>query len=233
MKEKDEISGTIFLDAARARRNAFTEVIFAQGKSVEQMVAIIRKMKEKGENVFGTRCDAAAAEKLEEQFPDLRYDFLSKTFRLIQKSVPPIAGTLAILAAGTADAPVAEEARHTAQFYGAEAKRFYDVGVAGLHRLLEKIPEIRECDAAIVVAGMEGALPSVLGGLVKIPIIACPTSVGYGAHLAGFTPLMAMLSSCSEGICVVNIDNGFGAACAALRILRKKIENGGCQGGEI
>lgn len=221
MKEKDKISETIFLDADRVRRNAFAEVVFAQGKSVEQISAIIRTLKEKGENVFGTRCDAAVAEKLTQQFPDLRCDALSKTFRLIQKSVPPIAGTLAILAAGTADAPVAEEAWHTAQFYGAEAKRFYDVGVAGLHRLLEKIPDIRLCDAAIVVAGMEGALPSVLGGLVKIPIIACPTSVGYGAHLHGFTPLMAMLSSCSEGICVVNIDNGFGAACAALRILRK------------
>lgn len=233
MQEKDKILETILLDAARPQRNAFAEVIFAPGKSVEQIAAIIGTLKEKGENIFGTRLDPAAAETLTRQFCDLRYDCLSKTFRLIQKAIPPLAGTLAILTAGTADCPVAEEAWQTAQFYGAEAKRFYDVGIAGLHRLLEKIPEIRRCDAAIVAAGMEGALPSVLGGLVKIPIIACPTSVGYGTHLAGFTPLMAMLSSCSEGITVVNIDNGFGAACAALRILRKKIENGGCQGGEI
>lgn len=225
MTEKGNKIDPIFLDSERSRRNHFTEVVFCPGKSVEQITAIIQRMLDKGQNVFGTRLDHAFAESLLQQFQKLRYDSLSRTFQLIQNPPPLVDGSLAILAAGTTDVTVAEEAYQTAKFYGVEARRFYDVGVAGLHRLLGQLEEIASCDVAIVVAGMEGALPSVLGGLVSIPIIACPTSVGYGTHLGGFTPLAAMLNSCSEGIVVVNIDNGFGAACAAMRILRKFFQN--------
>jgi NCAIR mutase (PurE)-related protein len=146
---------------------------------------------------------------------------VSRTFRIISREIKPMTGRLAIVCAGTADLPVAEEARRTAAYFGFEAQKFYDVGVAGLHRLVSCLDDLRQADCAIVVAGMEGALPSVVGGLIACPIVACPTSVGYGANLKGFTALLAMLNSCSEGISVVNIDNGFGAACAAIRILRR------------
>lgn len=220
MNEKANPTDSIFLDPQRSERNGFAEAIFCQHKNVEQIAAIIQKILQNGQNVFGTRLEACQAPALIAQFPKLTHDPLSRTFHIFQKPPQPLTGRLAILAGGTSDAPVAEEAYQTAKFYGLEAQRFYDVGVAGLHRLFTKLPEIRNCDVAIVMAGMEGALPSVLGGLVEIPIIACPTSVGYGVHLFGLTPLAAMLSSCAEGITVVNIDNGFGAACAALRIFR-------------
>ncbi|OGQ06202.1 MAG: hypothetical protein A3F82_08980 [Deltaproteobacteria bacterium RIFCSPLOWO2_12_FULL_44_12] len=225
MTEKDNKIDPIFLDTTRSERNLFTEVIFTPGKTLEQIATIIQRLLDKGQNVFGTRLEPERAPELLQKFPKLHYDPVSKTIQLVQKASPLVKGSLAILAAGTADVAVAEEAYQTAKFYGVEARRFYDVGVAGLHRLLNQLSEIQTCDVAIVVAGMEGALPSVLGGLVSIPIIACPTSVGYGTHLAGFTPLAAMLNSCAEGISVVNIDNGFGAACASLRILRKFSEN--------
>lgn len=223
MNEKVNPLDSIFLDPTRSERNGFTEAIFCQHKNLEQITAIIRKILQNRQNVFGTRLDPSFAPSLTEQFPKLNHDPLSRTFHIVQKPPKPLSGQLAILAGGTSDAPVAEEAYQTARFYGLEAKRFYDVGVAGLQRLLAKLPEIQNCDVAIVIAGMEGALPSVLGGLVSLPIIACPTSVGYGAHCFGWTPLAAMLSSCAEGITVVNIDNGFGAACAALRIFRNNL----------
>lgn len=222
MDEKDKNFASVFLDPRREARNGFAEVIFCQNKSPAQITEIIRKIFQNGLNVFGTRLDPALVPALAKEFPSLRFDAAGRTLRLIQKPPPPLPGRLAILAGGTSDVPVAEEAWQTARFYGLEAERFYDVGVAGLHRLFSKLEEIRLCDAAIVVAGMEASLPSVLGGVVSVPVIACPTSVGYGAHLFGLTPLAAMLTSCAEGISVVNIDNGFGAACAALRILRGK-----------
>nr|HPQ81886.1 nickel pincer cofactor biosynthesis protein LarB [bacterium] len=139
---------------------------------------------------------------------------------LVQRPVEPLPGRVAVVCAGTADLPVAWEARRTAEFFGIEVECISDVGVAGLHRLIREVDKIRSCDAVIAVAGMEGALPSVIGGLIPSPIIAVPTSVGYGSSFGGIAALLAMLNSCSEGISVVNIDNGFGAACVALRIIR-------------
>ena len=223
MTEKDKTSGQIFLDLTRAQRNGFSESIFCEGKTFEQISKAIQGMREAGLNILGTRASSELGEKLEKQFQGLSYHTLSKTFQLIQRPPSLISQTLGILAAGTSDLSVAEEAAQTLKFYGVEAKRFYDVGVAGLHRLLSQLDEVRTLDVVIVVARMDGALPSVVGGLINAPVIACPTSVGYGVHHKGLTTLNAMLNSCSEGITVVNIDNGFGAACAALRILRKKV----------
>lgn len=225
MREEDKSYASVVLDHGREERNRFREVIFCERKRPEHLLEIVARLLEKGENVFGTRCDAQTAARLREEFPRLHYDAVSRTLECVQKPPEPLSARLGLLAAGTADVPVAEEAWRTARFYGAEAARFYDVGVAGLHRLLSRLDALRECDVLIVVAGMEGALPSVVGGLVRVPVIACPTSVGYGSHFSGLASLLAMLNSCSEGISVVNIDNGFGAACAALRILRRNKKN--------
>jgi NCAIR mutase (PurE)-related protein len=208
-------------DSHRAFRNGFQETLLCEGKRLEHIVGIVEKLVEQKKNVLGTRMDEARAQALLERFPTADVDPVSRTFRIIQQPIEPISGRLAILCAGTADIPVAEEARRTAEFFGAEARRHYDVGVAGIHRLLDSLEDLRSADVAIVVAGMEGALPSVFGGLLSVPIVAVPTSVGYGASFEGIAALLGMLSSCSEGITVVNIDNGFGAACAALRILRR------------
>lgn len=218
MTERDEILKQICLDTERERRIGMSESLFCEGKNFEQVVTILNQQVQEGKNVLGTRCPPEWGEELTKQFQGLGYHPLSRTFQLRTK--PPVArpGRLGILAAGTSDVPVAEEAYHTAMFYGVEPIRFYDVGVAGLHRLLSQLEEIKKMDVVIVVAGMDGALPSVVGGLVRAPVIACPTSVGYGTHFKGLTTLHTMLNSCAEGITVVNIDNGFGAACAALRI---------------
>lgn len=221
MTEKAKPLEQICLDEGRSLRNNFEEVIFCEGKSVEQIVEILRRIQVRGGNIFGTRVAPLVAKELSEQFQGLEYNPLSRTIQKVQRGPELISGRLCILSAGTSDVPVAEEAFATARFFGVEANRFYDVGVAGLHRLLHRLEEIKEYDVAIVVAGMDGALASVLGGLVNLPIIACPVSIGYGVHFAGLSTLAAMLNSCSEGIAVVNIDNGFGAACAALRILRR------------
>ncbi|MBI4126175.1 MAG: nickel pincer cofactor biosynthesis protein LarB [Deltaproteobacteria bacterium] len=210
------------LDVGRLTRNGFHEVVFAEGKEIDHLLRICRSVLDQGRNLFGTRTTPDVGKVLVESIPKLDYDPVSRTFQLIQQPLPLRSATLAILAAGTADIPVAEEARRTAQFYGVEAKRFYDVGIAGLHRLLSVIDEVRMSDCVIAVAGMEGALPSVVGGLVKTPVIAVPTSVGYGTNMSGQTALFAMLTRCAEGVSVVNIDNGFGAACAALRIFSAK-----------
>ena len=211
-------------DGHRALRNGFSEVILCEGKDKEHLMTIVSKLVERGLNVFGTRASPEIGGEIARNFsskPRADYDPVSRTFKIISREVAPLKGRLAILCAGTADLPVAEEARRTAEYFGFESQCFYDVGVAGLHRLVLNLEDLRTADCAIVVAGMEGALPSVVGGLVASPIVACPTSVGYGANLKGFTALLAMLNSCSEGITVVNIDNGFGAACAAIRILRR------------
>jgi NCAIR mutase (PurE)-related protein len=208
-------------DSHRVLRNGFSEVIYCEGKKPEHVVKITKEINKQGHNVFGTRAGEEVASHLSVEFPNLDYDSVSRTFRIMARETKPAKGDLAIACGGTADLQVAEEARRTAEFFGIEARRFYDVGIAGLHRVLSHIDEIRSADAVIAVAGMEGALPSVLGGLIDCPIIAVPTSVGYGANLGGIAALLAMLNSCSEGIAVTNIDNGFGAACAALRIIRK------------
>ncbi|PIR17325.1 MAG: 1-(5-phosphoribosyl)-5-amino-4-imidazole-carboxylate carboxylase [Deltaproteobacteria bacterium CG11_big_fil_rev_8_21_14_0_20_49_13] len=207
------------VDSHRHLRNGFSEVIYCRGKTTEHIISITRKMLENGMNVLGTRTDPEVGEHIIKEIKNAEFDPLSGTFMVLAHKIESIKGRLAILAAGTADLKVAEEAKRTANFFGAEVRTYYDVGVAGLHRLLAHVKELDDNDVLIAVAGMEGALPSVLGGLVSKPIIAVPTSVGYGSNFGGVTPLFAMLNSCSEGITVVNIDNGFGAACAALRIV--------------
>ena len=209
-------------DGHRVLRNGFSEVILCEGKRVEHVVRIVGEAIERGLNVFGTRAGADLMATSRERFPEADVCDVSRTFRHVRRSPECIEGRLAVLAAGTADLAVAEEAVRTAQFFGVEPVRHYDVGVAGLHRLLSTLEGLKDVDAAIVVAGMEGALPSVVAGLIPSPIIAVPTSVGYGANFKGVAALLGMLNSCSEGVAVVNIDNGFGAACAAIRILRTK-----------
>lgn len=209
-------------DSHRVLRNGFSEVILCEWKKTDHLIRIIDEMMGRNLNIFGTRASEEKAKAICERFPKVDYDSTSRTFKIINRPTSPEPGKLAIMCAGTADMSVAEEARRTAEFFGIEATRYYDVGVAGLHRLMGCIDLLRGMDAVVVAAGMEGALPSVVGGLVPIPIIAVPTSVGYGANLGGITALLGMLNSCSEGITVVNIDNGFGAACAALRVIRNK-----------
>lgn len=212
-------------DTHRPLRNGFSETIYCAGKTQEQVIAIVEKIVSCGQNVLGTRAEKDVGDAIAARFKNSDYDYTSRTFCVVQKDIKPLNGRLAILAAGTSDIKVAEEARRTAQFFGIEARTYYDVGVAGIHRILSHREELQEYDALIVVAGMEGALPSVVGGLVGRPIIAVPTSIGYGSNFNGITPLLAMLNSCSEGITVVNIDNGFGAACAALRIINNLATN--------
>ncbi len=212
-------------DAHRVLRSGFCEAIYCAHKTPDDVVRITRAMQEKGYNVLGSRADAAMGACLTRELKNIEYDPTSRTFQLIVHPIEPLRGTLAIVCGGTADIPVAEEARRTAAFFGLESRAFYDVGVAGLQRVLAHIDDIKKTDAVIAVAGMEGALPSVLGGLIDNPLIAVPTSVGYGANLGGLTALFAMLNSCAEGITVTNIDNGFGAACAAIRIIRRNISN--------
>lgn len=212
--------GIAKLDAHRVFRNGFSETILCEGKEQSHLVKIIEDRVAKNINVLGTRVSKGAGELIVGRFPNVNYDPLSRSFFIVPRQIEPLPGKLAIICAGTSDIPVAEEARRTAVFMGIEALTYYDVGVAGLHRLMSCADSLRSSDVIIVVAGMEGALPSVIGGLVGIPIIAVPTSVGYGVSFNGIAALLAMLNCCSEGISVVNIDNGFGAACAALRILR-------------
>lgn len=210
------------IDSHRALRNGFSEVIFCPGKRKEHLISIVGEINSAGKNVFGTRADEQTLAEVSKNFPKALCDQVSRTFTIVNREPPKIEGKIALLCAGTADVPVAEEARATIEFFGGTVQKNYDVGVAGLHRLLASIDEVKSCDCVIAVAGMEGALASVVGGLVSTPVIAVPTSIGYGASFGGITALLAMLNSCSEGVVVTNIDNGFGAACAALRILRSR-----------
>lgn len=218
-------AGCANFDTQRPLRNGFSEVIYGENKTFEQIKKIITAVYPKKLNIFATRISREKGNKLRSEFDKLDYDETSKTFQIIQKDMRPLNGEIAICCAGTADIPVAEEAFKTALFFGTEPKRYYDVGVAGLHRLIAKCDELKSADVIIVAAGMEGALPSVVGGLFHQPIIAVPTSVGYGVNLKGVTTLLAMLNSCAEGIAIVNIDNGFGAACCAIRILNVTSNN--------
>ncbi|MBN1282549.1 MAG: nickel pincer cofactor biosynthesis protein LarB [Proteobacteria bacterium] len=214
-------------DGHRPLRNGFAEVILCEGKRPEHVRAIVAAAVDRGMNAFGTRADESLIRTIESAFKGVKADHVSRTFSIMQRRPEPIPGRLAVLAAGTADIPVAEEALRTAEFFGVEPTRHYDVGVAGLHRLFACLEEIRGAAALIVAAGMDGALPSVVGGLVSSPVIAVPTSVGYGASFNGVAALLNMLCSCSEGVSVVNIDNGFGAACAAIRVMRAMRAAGG------
>ncbi|MBU5611389.1 nickel pincer cofactor biosynthesis protein LarB [Geomonas azotofigens] len=208
--------GCATVDHHRTLRQGFPEVIFGQGKSVAQMRTIITALLEKGGNVLATRVNRAKGAKLREFFPQAIYHADARALTIEQHPVQLRGrGKVLVVCAGTSDIPVAAEAVLTAQMMGNEVEKVYDVGVAGLHRLLARRGTLAEASVIIVVAGMEGALPSVVGGLVDKPVIAVPTSVGYGASFGGVAALLGMLNSCAAGVTVVNIDNGFGAAYAA------------------
>ena len=207
------------LDLSRRERTGAAETIYCPGKTPEQLVGILAAFRERGCAALGSRCTEAQYHHAREHGLPVHYDATSRTLTLEGAAHPALPGLLAVCTGGTADIPVAEEAARTAEFFGARVERFYDVGVAGLHRLLGSIDRVRQADVIIAVAGMEGALGSVVAGLVKAPVIAVPTSVGYGASFQGLAPLLSMLNSCAEGLSVVNIDNGFGAAVQACRIL--------------
>lgn len=206
------------VDTDRQRRKGFPEVIFCQGKTPEQVVAIVAALHEAGQNVLATRATREQADSVKKVFPRSRYNATARVITLEITRCPRPVGCVAVLSAGTTDIPVAEESALVAEAMGARVVRIYDVGVAGLHRLLHNLPALRKARALVVVAGMEGALPSVVGGLTSCPIIAVPTSIGYGTSFGGLTALLAMLNSCAPGITVVNIDNGFGAGVAAALI---------------
>ena len=208
------------VDTDRLRRRGFPEVIFGQGKTPDQVAAIVAALVEAGQNVLATRVTTDQFQAVRKQFPKARFHEAARVLTLdVTPAAKPV-GLIAVLCAGTTDIPVAEEAALVAERMGARVQRVYDVGVAGLHRLLHHLPVLKRARALIVVAGMEGALPSVVGGLTECPIIAVPTSVGYGTSMQGTTALLAMLNTCVPGITVVNIDNGFGAGVAAALINR-------------
>ncbi len=209
-------------DLHRELRTGVPEVIYGEGKTIEQIVAIAERLAADGQNALVTRLDPDRAAALRVRVPALAYH---PDARLAVLATTPIApageGTILVASAGTADQPVAEEAAYTAELMGNAVERLYDVGVAGLHRLLANRERLAAARVIVVVAGMEGALPSVVGGLVAVPVIAVPTSVGYGASFGGLAALLAMMNSCAAGITVVNVDNGFGAGVAASRINRR------------
>ena len=209
------------VDHHRELRQGFPEVILGEGKSVPQVNAIVAEMLRLRDNVLITRVSPAMARGIRRRFTKARYNPLARTVTLRSAPVPKQGkGTILIVTAGTSDLPVAEEARETAEMLGNPVETLYDVGVAGIHRLLHFSERLRSARVIVVVAGMEGALASVVGGLVDKPIIAVPTSVGYGVGQGGFAALFGMLNSCAAGVAVVNIDNGFGAACMASMINR-------------
>jgi hypothetical protein len=215
--------GYASVDHHRALRQGAPEVVFGHGKTPAQIVGIARELARTGQNVLITRLGADAAREVTAAIPELKYAALARTATLEQGAIPPL-GTrpVALVSAGTGDLPVAEECAETLRMLGATIERVYDVGVAGIHRVLDKRDVFERTSVVIVVAGMEGALPSVVGGLVAGPVIAVPTSLGYGVSLGGFAALAGMLSSCASGVLVCNIDNGFGAAYAAARMLRAR-----------
>jgi len=222
LKGYEDVGGFAKVDLQRAKRTGFPEVIYGEGKSVEQIAAIFTKLIAHHETVLATRVSKEKAAELCDQLDNVQYDEPSRTLLYDQRLDFQPYGKVGILAAGTSDLAVAEEAAITAASMGLEVKRFYDVGVAGIHRLFDQLDSVRACDVLIVVAGMEGALVSVVGGLVEQPILAVPTSVGYGTSFHGVSALLTMLNSCSSGVSVVNIDNGFGAAYQAALIARVK-----------
>ena len=210
------------IDHHRALRTGMPEVIYAAGKTDEQVAGIFARMAARGGNVLATRTAASAAAAVLAAHPAALHNPAARTVSLRQQDQPSLPGTIAVLCAGTSDLPVAEEAVVTAELLGHNVARIYDVGVAGLHRLLDHRAALVEARVIIACAGMEGALPSVVAGLVSAPVIAVPTSVGYGAAFGGLAALLGMLNSCSPNIGVVNIDNGFGAACLAHSILNAR-----------
>lgn len=250
IRQIDERPGTGYanmgfarLDTQRKERSGFPEVIFCSGKPDDYLVAIYRKITELEGRAFGTRATPHQAALVQEAIPAAEYDPVSRILKVERSGgasgscdtsdvsgatgvhgVSGIGtasgGRVAVCTGGTADIPVAEEAAQTAEFFGARVDRFYDVGVSGIHRLFNNMDEIRKADCVIAVAGMEGALPTVIGGMVRNPVIAVPTSVGYGANMQGLTALLTMINSCANGVAAVNIDNGYGAGYMATQIGR-------------
>ncbi len=203
------------IDHHRELRKGAPEVVFGLGKSADQIRSISREIIKNGSNLLVTKIPRAAYDKIKIDFPEANYSPEAQVMYYKQVNPEPGKGKIAVITAGTSDVPVAEEAAVTGEVLGNEILRIYDIGVAGLHRLFGEYEKIKNCRVLIIVAGMEGALPSVIAGITHIPIIAVPTSIGYGANLKGFTALLAMLNSCPGGVAVVNIDNGFGAAYMA------------------
>jgi len=210
------------LDLDRRQRCGFPEVVFAEGKTAEWVEGAVRRLAEAGQDCFVTRVNVVQAEHLAVHFPQAEQDRLARTFWLpIPGARPAPVGKVMVVTAGTSDLPVAQEALVTARVMGAAVEMIVDVGVAGLHRILRQRERLASADVVIVVAGMDGALPSVVGGLVDCPVIACPTSIGYGASFGGVAALLTMLNSCSAGVCAVNIDAGFKAGYVAARFIKR------------
>jgi NCAIR mutase (PurE)-related protein len=212
------------IDHHRPLRQGFPEVIFCQGKTVEQVVNIFQVLAKRRHNILATRAGHEIFAALQPLYPRVSYHAEARLISLITGEIKKAAGQVLVISAGTADMPVAEEAAVTAEILGHNVDRVYDVGVAGIHRLFAYYEKLQTATVIIVVAGMEGALPSVVGGLVEVPVIAVPTSVGYGASFGGLSALLAMLNSCASGIGVVNIDNGFGAATLAHAIVQSGLK---------
>ena len=216
------------LDHHRKVRSGFPEVVFCEGKRDDHIVSIFKQLVEEDGCAFGTRATNEQYELIRRELPDIEYDPVSRILKLEKVKTDPKqntiekhkTGRIAVCCAGTADIPVAEEAAQTAEYFGSYVDRIYDVGVSGIHRLLSHVDQIQQANCVIAVAGMEGALASVIGGLVENPVIAVPTSVGYGASMEGLSALLTMINSCANGIAVVNIDNGFGAGYMATQINR-------------
>lgn len=219
--EYDDL-GFARVDHHRALRQGWPEVIYGAGKTPEQVAAIAASLHQRGSVVLATRASQEAFAAVQQVLPSARYHATARLIEVPATSPsPPLPGPVGVIAAGTSDQVVAEEAACTLEAWGAPVVRLTDVGVSGLHRLLRETETLRQCRVLIVVAGMEGALPSVVGGLVEMPVIAVPTSVGYGAAFGGLAALLGMLNTCAKGVAVVNIDNGFGAAAFAATILRE------------
>jgi NCAIR mutase (PurE)-related protein len=215
---------TASVDLDRHRRCGFPEVVFAQGKSADQLCQILASLVAAGEDAFATRVDTDQAAALNAAFPLGRYNAAARTFRIAKQAANgrAPAGAVAVISAGSSDLPVAEEVRETLEWMGVAVTMIHDVGVAGPHRLRERLAEFEHADAVVVVAGMEGALPSVVGGYVPAPVIGVPTSVGYGANFGGVAALLSMLNSCAANVAVVNIDAGFKAAYLAGMIATRR-----------
>lgn len=210
------------LDLDRRRRCGFPEVIYSPGKTPDQLAAVVRRLADAGQHCLATRVEDAQAAHLAAAFPAADQDRVARTFWMPAGDLPVPVGNVLVLTAGTTDIPVAREVLVTVRAMGVGAELIADVGVAGLHRLMRHLPKLREADAVVVVAGMDGALPSVVGGLVDVPVIAVPTSVGYGASFGGVAALLTMLNACSAGVVTVNIDAGFKAGYTAALIARRK-----------
>jgi NCAIR mutase (PurE)-related protein len=215
-------AGDVLADTHRMIRQGFPEAVFAEGKTLTQVTDALAALVAAHGSALATRVPAEMATILLQRFPTGSYDAVSRLYRIGQMERSSTPAPVAVVSAGTSDQPVAEEAAQTLEFAGVKVTRVNDVGVAGLHRVLSKLELLRSASLLIVVAGMDGALPSVVGGLVAQPVIAVPTSIGYGANFHGIAALLTMLNSCASGLTVVNIDNGFGAAVAALRVLSLK-----------